>query len=124
MLASACSAGKCEVLTSWWYNSFTSTGRGDQIVPGAYDVSNLNNGRDVNQRFGGSISANVKTGANILRYLFTEHHGNWGLMAEWYTGNDPRLSPAENEQRRRIYREDVLSGLTKFQEFFKCMMGG
>jgi hypothetical protein len=62
------------------------------------------------------------TGANILRFLHQRHGGDWGLIAEWYHGNDPDLTDDENRERRRRYREDVLSALPKFQEFFKCMM--
>lgn len=91
-------------------------------MDGAYDVANPNHGRDPNARFTGSIWANVLTGANILRKLFEVHKGDWGLMAEWYHGDKPGNTKEENEERRRRYREDVMSALPKFQEFFKCMM--
>jgi len=98
-------------LTSWWW-----TNHRDLIVPGAFDVADPTEGRNADERFGGSVSANLETFYNIVTFSYARY-GSWQQVPYWY-------GPGTAEEPRDRYAKQVMGAFGKFQAFFKCMMGG
>jgi hypothetical protein len=96
-------------LTSWWWSNHP-----ELIVPGAYDVADPTKGRNQDQKFHGSVSANLETLGNIVRFSY-DRYGNWRDVAYWY-------GPGTAEQPRDVYADQVMSAFPMFQNFFDCLM--
>jgi RHS repeat-associated protein len=95
-------------LTSWWW-----TNHPELILPGAFDVPDPTNGRNADERFGGSVSANLETLYNIVVFSY-DRYGNWRDAAFWY-------GPGTEKEPRPKYARQVMGAFGKFQDFFKCM---
>jgi hypothetical protein len=97
-------------LTSWWL-----TNHPELIVPGAYDVPDPTRGRNPNDRFQGSVSANLETLYNIVAFSYERYNHDWRQVPYWY-------GPGTEDQPRNQYAKQVMKAFVEFQKFFKCMM--
>jgi hypothetical protein len=93
-------------LTSWWRN-YSDRNRLGLIVAGAYDsFGRPANHANRNKSFTGSISANVMTAGNIIRY--SQSIGQTYRQIAYHYGPGSDKSEQDNANTRKTYADEAM----------------